>query len=57
MSSGHTLGSHTWSHADLTTLDEDGINEGEYLLRLASTSPAHPQNCPKSKMLSSRSSV
>lgn len=24
---GHTLGSHTWSHADLTTLDEDGINE------------------------------
>lgn len=24
---GHTLGSHTWSHADLTTLDEDGINQ------------------------------
>ncbi|KAL7420479.1 hypothetical protein Q5752_004429 [Cryptotrichosporon argae] len=23
--SGHTIGSHTWSHADLTTLDEDGI--------------------------------
>lgn len=26
--SGHTLGSHTWSHADLTTLDEAGINQG-----------------------------
>jgi hypothetical protein len=25
---GHTLGSHTWSHADLTTLDEAGINNG-----------------------------
>ncbi|RXK39999.1 deacetylase [Tremella mesenterica] len=24
---GHTLGSHTWSHADLTTLDEAGIND------------------------------
>ncbi|WWD18831.1 hypothetical protein CI109_103286 [Kwoniella shandongensis] len=23
----HTLGSHTWSHADLTKLDEAGINE------------------------------
>jgi len=23
---GHTIGSHTWSHADLTTLDEAGIN-------------------------------
>jgi len=23
----HTLGSHTWSHADLTTLDEAGIND------------------------------
>ncbi|WRT66748.1 uncharacterized protein IL334_003711 [Kwoniella shivajii] len=26
-SQGHTLGSHTWSHADLTTLDEAGINQ------------------------------
>lgn len=24
---GHTLGSHTWSHADITSLDEAGINE------------------------------
>ncbi|AFR98526.1 deacetylase [Cryptococcus neoformans] len=24
---GHTLGSHTWSHADLTQLDESGIND------------------------------
>lgn len=24
---GHTLGSHTWSHADLTKLDYNGINE------------------------------
>lgn len=26
---GHTLGSHTWSHADLTQLDESGINDGK----------------------------
>ncbi|ORX37052.1 hypothetical protein BD324DRAFT_579268 [Kockovaella imperatae] len=24
---GHTIGSHTWSHADITTLDEAGIND------------------------------
>ncbi|EAL17197.1 hypothetical protein CNBN0250 [Cryptococcus deneoformans B-3501A] len=28
---GHTLGSHTWSHADLTQLDESGINEALFV--------------------------
>ena len=35
--SGHTLGSHTWSHADVTTLSWDELNDGQFTCALSSS--------------------